>query len=45
MEYLKHAKSKSEKERFNTIFFEKPQNQNKTKQFENRREMRLPQLP
>jgi hypothetical protein len=45
MEYLKHARPKSDKERFNTNFFEKTQNQNKTKQFENGREMRLLQLP
>jgi hypothetical protein len=32
MEYLQHARPKSDKERFNTNLFEKIQNQNKTKQ-------------
>jgi hypothetical protein len=41
MEYLKHARSKPEKEKFNTFFSAKPHNQDKTKQFESRREMRL----
>jgi hypothetical protein len=45
MEYLKHARSKSKKERYNTNYFGKTQNQNKAKQLENGRKMRLQQLP